>query len=107
METCFFYCSVLCKRLFKELYSNDGVKHLERGGILKKILILFTVISSILVGCTQEKGYSVWIEASQGPVLIDTAKERLINAEIDFILDDNGSVLINEKDFDKAVLCCS
>ena len=37
----------------------------------------------------------------------DTAKERLTNAEIDFIIDDNGSVLINEKDFDKAVLCCT
>jgi len=84
-----------------------ALNYLKRGGILKKILILFTVISFILVGCSQEKGYSVWIESSQGLVLIDTAKERLTNAKIDFILDDNGSVLINEKDFYKAVLCCS
>lgn len=74
---------------------------------MKKALILFTVMSNLLVGCTQEKSYSIWIESSQGPEIIDTVKKRLINAEIDFIIDDDGSVLINDKHFDKAVLCCT
>ncbi|MBM7664091.1 uncharacterized protein YcfL [Solibacillus kalamii] len=74
---------------------------------MKNTLILFTVSSFLLVGCSQEKSYSVWVESSQDAELIHAAKERLTNAEIDFIIDDNGSVLVNEKDFDKAVFCCS
>jgi len=74
---------------------------------LKKLFILYTVISVLLVGCSQEKSYDVWVDSSQGQELIDSAKKRLTNAEVDFIIDDNGSVLVNEKDFDEAVMCCS
>ena len=74
---------------------------------MKKIFILFTLISVLLVGCTQEKSYDVWLDSSQGQELIDSAEKRLINAEVDFIIDDKGSILVNEKDFDKAIMCCS
>ena len=74
---------------------------------MKKIFILFTLISVLLVGCTQEKSYDVWLDSSQGQELIDSAEKRLTNAEVDFIIDDKGSILVNEKDFDKAIMCCS
>jgi len=75
---------------------------------LKKLCILLTVTSVLLVGCSQEKTYNVWVDSStQSQEIIDSAIERLTDAEIDFIIDDNGSVLVNEKDMDKAVVCCS
>ena len=74
---------------------------------MKKIFILFTLTSVLLVGCTQEKSYDVWLDLSQGQELIDSAEKRLTNAEVDFIIDDKGSILVNEKDFDKAIMCCS
>ena len=74
---------------------------------MKKIFILFTLISVLLVGCTQEKSYDVWLDSSQGQGLIDSAEKRLTDAEVDFIIDDKGSILVNEKDFDKAIMCCS
>ena len=61
---------------------------------MKKIFILFTLTS-------------VWLDSSQGQELIDSAEKRLINAEVDFIIDDKGSILVNKKDFDKAIMCCS
>ena len=64
-------------------------------------------ISVLIVGCSQEKSYNVWVDSSQGQELINSAKKRLTNAEVDFIVDNNGSVLVNEKDTDKAVMCCS
>ncbi|MGE7949691.1 hypothetical protein [Lysinibacillus sp. NPDC093688] len=76
--------------------------------MLKKLVILFTVTSVLFVGCSQEKSYNVWVDSStQSQESIDSAIERLTNAKVDFIIDDNGSVLINEKDIDKAVMCCS
>ena len=74
---------------------------------MKKLFILFTVIGVLLVGCSQEKNYEVWVDSTQGQELIDSAKKRLTDAKIDFIIDDNGSILVNEKDFDKAIMCCS
>lgn len=75
---------------------------------MKKTFILFMVISLLLIGCSQEKSYVVWVDSSQqGQELIDSAKERLTNAEVDFIIDDNGSVLVDENDFNKAIMCCS
>ncbi|MBG9453191.1 hypothetical protein ABE61_03630 [Lysinibacillus sphaericus] len=75
---------------------------------MKKLCILLTVTSVLLVGCSQEKTYNVWVDSStQSQEIIDSAIERLTDAEIDFIIDDNGSVLVNEKDMDKAVVCCS
>ena len=75
---------------------------------MKKLCILFTVISVLLVGCSQEKNYNIWVDSStQSQETIDSAIERLTDAEVDFIIDDNGSVLVNEKDMDKAVMCCS
>lgn len=74
---------------------------------MKKLFILFTVISVLLVGCSQEKSYEVWVDSTQGQELIDSAKKRLTNAEVDFIIDNNGSILVSEKDFDKAIMCCS
>lgn len=59
----------------------------------------------MLVGCSQEKSYDVWVDSSQGQEVIDSAKERLTNAEIGLIIDDSGSVLVNKNDFDKAVFC--
>ncbi|QQP10195.1 hypothetical protein FJQ98_12800 [Lysinibacillus agricola] len=76
--------------------------------MLKKLFILFTIISVLLVGCSQEKKYYVWVDSStQTQESIDSAIERLTIAKVDFIIDDHGSVLINEKDMDKAVMCCS
>lgn len=75
---------------------------------MKKSFILFTVISVLLIGCSQEKSYDVWVDSStQTQESIDLAIERLTNAKIDFIIDDNGSVLVNEKEMEKAVICCS
>ncbi|KOS61617.1 hypothetical protein AN161_17070 [Lysinibacillus sp. FJAT-14222] len=75
---------------------------------MKKLFILFTIISVLLVGCSQEKKYYVWVDSStQTQESIDSAIERLTIAKVDFIIDDHGSVLINEKDMDKAVMCCS
>lgn len=75
---------------------------------MKKLCILLTVTSVLLVGCSQEKSYNVWVDSStQSQEIIDSAIERLTDAEIDFIIDDNSSVLVNEKDMDKAVVCCS
>ncbi len=62
----------------------------------------------MLVGCSQEKSYNVWIDSStQTQDSIDSAIKRLTNANVDYIIDNNGSVLVNEKDMDKAVMCCS
>lgn len=75
---------------------------------MKKLFILFTVIIVLLGGCSQEKSYNIWVDSStQSQESIDSAIERLTNAGVDFIIDDNGSVLVNEKDMDKAVMCCS
>lgn len=74
---------------------------------MKKLFILYTVVIVLLVGCLQEKSYEVWVDSSQGQELIDYAKDRLTEGEIDFIIDDSGSILVNEKDFDKAIMCCS
>ncbi len=69
------------------------------------ILILFIVIT---VCNSEEKSYKVWIENStSSQETIDSAIKRLSDAKVDFIIDDNGSVLINEKDLDNAVMCCS
>ena len=55
-----------------------------------------------------EKSYKVWVEPStSSQETIDSAIKRLSDANVDFIIDDNGRVLINEKDLDKAVICCS
>ncbi|MFJ5564251.1 hypothetical protein [Lysinibacillus xylanilyticus] len=54
------------------------------------------------------KSYNVCVDSStQTQESIDSAIKRLTNAEVDFIINDNGSVLVNEKDMDKAVMCCS
>lgn len=75
---------------------------------MKKLCILFTVISVLLLGCSQEKSYYVWVDSStQSQETIDSAIKRLSKAGVDFIIDENGSVLVNEKDTDKAVMCCS
>lgn len=68
---------------------------------------MLTLTIILLIGCEEEASYEVWVEASQGPELINNAKERLTNAKIDFIIDDDGSLLVKEKDFDKAIMCCS
>lgn len=76
---------------------------------MDKRIIALTVFCSLvlLIGCSKEKSYRVWVDATQGKKTVDSAIERLNNAEIDFIIDDNNSILINEKDMDKAVMCCS
>ncbi|OXS72607.1 hypothetical protein B1B04_15000 [Lysinibacillus sp. KCTC 33748] len=75
---------------------------------MKKLCILFTVISVLLLGCSQEKSYNVWVDSStQSQETIDSAIKRLSKAGVDFIIDENGSVLVNEKEMDKAVICCS
>ena len=75
---------------------------------MKKLWIAFTVICVLLVGCAQEKKYSLWIDSTiQSEESIESAIERLTNARIDFIIDDKGNVFVNEKEMDKAVMCCS
>lgn len=75
---------------------------------LKKLFILFTVFNVLLVGCSQEKKFIIWVDSSeQSQESIDSAIDRLTNAEVDFIIDNNGNVLVNENDMDKAVMCCS
>lgn len=60
---------------------------------MKKLCILFTVTSVLLVGCSQEKSYNVWVYSStQSQAMIDSAIVRLTDAEIDFMIDDNGSI---------------
>ena len=62
-----------------------------------------------ITGCNSgEKSYKVWVEPStSSQETIDSAIKRLSDAKVDFIIDDNGSVLVNEKDLDNAVICCS
>jgi hypothetical protein len=69
------------------------------------ILSFFIVIT----GCNSgEKSYKVWVDHStSSQETIDSAVKRLSDAKVDFIIDDNGSVLVNEKDLDNAVICCS
>ncbi|MEQ6353045.1 hypothetical protein ABNX05_00255 [Lysinibacillus sp. M3] len=85
---------------------------------MKKLWILFTVTSVLLLGCSQEKSYNVWVDSStqsqemvdsstQSQEMIDSAIERLTDAEVDFIIDENGSVLVNEKDMNKVLMCCT
>lgn len=50
---------------------------------------------------------SLWIEKEQGQEIIDAAVKRLTDADVDFIIDNNGNVLVNDKDMDKAVAYCS
>lgn len=64
-------------------------------------------MTTALVGCSQEKTYSVWIDSTQGAELVDSAIQRLTDAEVDFIIDENGSVLVNDNEFNDAVMCCS
>lgn len=45
--------------------------------------------------------------STQSQEIMDSAIERLTDDEVDFIIDDNANVLGNEKDMDKAVMCCS
>ena len=67
------------------------------------------MICVLLVGCTQEKKiYNLWIDSTiQSQESIDSAIVRLTNAGIDFIIDGKGNVFVNEKEMDKAVMCCS
>ena len=78
---------------------------------MKSRILLMMSLSIIVVitGCNSlEKSYKVWVEPStSGQETIDSAIKRLSDANVDFIIDDNGRVLINEKDLDKAVMCCS
>ncbi len=88
-----------------------GVVDYSSGGrTMKKILILFTVISVLSAGCSQQddNNYSVWIDASTSTqASIDSALDRLTSSNVEFIVDDNGDILLNEKEMEKAVMCCS
>jgi ABC-type thiamine transport system substrate-binding protein len=73
--------------------------------ILLSMIISFSIV---ITGCSGNKSYKVWIEHStSSQETIDSAIERLSNAKVDFIIDDNGNVLVNEKELDKAVMCCT
>lgn len=75
---------------------------------MKKFFNLFILFCILLVGCSQENTYNLWVDSStQSQESVDSALERLTDAEVDFIIDENGSVLVNEKEMDKAVMCCS
>ena len=76
---------------------------------LKFLLCILLSFSTVMTGCNSKQvSYVVWVDSStSSQETIDSAIERLSDAEVDFIIDDNGSVLVNEKDMDKAVICCS
>lgn len=78
---------------------------------MKSRILLSTILSFFIVitGCNfGEKSYKVWVEpATDSQETIDSAIKRLSDAKVDFIIDDNGRVLVNEKDLDNAVMCCS
>ncbi|WP_158735808.1 hypothetical protein [Alteribacillus sp. YIM 98480] len=63
----------------------------------------------VLVGCNSEQeNQKVWVEPStSSQATINSAIERLSEAEVDFKIDDNGRVMVSEKDMEKAVICCS
>ncbi|WP_237582635.1 hypothetical protein [Pontibacillus yanchengensis] len=72
--------------------------------------MIMLVLILALVGCATPSSttYKIWFDASaQNEELIQAAKERLRKAGIAYKLDKNGSVFIQEKDFQDAVICCS
>ena len=75
---------------------------------MKRYFLFFAIISVIFVGCSQEKSYSVWVESStSSKETVDLTIERLSDAKVDFIIDEHGNVLVNQKEMDIAVACCT
>lgn len=50
----------------------------------------------------------MWVDpATSTQETRDSAVKRLTKAKVDFIISKNGSVYVNDKDIDNAVMCCS
>ncbi|WP_394191989.1 hypothetical protein [Paenisporosarcina quisquiliarum] len=73
----------------------------------KYLYIVFTIV--LLSGCNpSEKNYQLWVDpATSSQETVDSSIERLTKAKIDFIVHENGSIFVNERDIDKAIMCCS
>ncbi|MDV2884813.1 hypothetical protein RYX45_06460 [Alkalihalophilus pseudofirmus] len=77
---------------------------------VKTTILMLFILSMVLTSCNiGSKTYEViWAEQStSSEETIDSAIKRLSDAKIDFIIDDSGNILINERDLNKAVMCCS
>lgn len=75
-----------------------------------KLLNTFLILSIVMTGCSSEpKSFDIlWADKStQSQESIDSAIERLSKAKVNFIIDENGSVLIENKSLNKAVACCT
>ena len=75
-----------------------------------KFLNTFMIFSIIMTGCSSEpKSFDLlWADnSSQSQESIDSAIERLSKAKIDFIIDEDGRVLIEKNSFNRAVACCT
>ncbi|PPA70209.1 hypothetical protein [Jeotgalibacillus proteolyticus] len=76
---------------------------------LKAVFLILTLLLAV-AGCQfKSKTYdAVWVQSSiSSQETIDSAVERLSDANIKFIINKNGDVLIDERDMVKAVTCCS
>lgn len=72
--------------------------------------LIFLILLAVMTGCNAEpKSYdAIWAEPStSSQETINSAIERLADAKIDFIIDHEGRILLDENDLNKAVICCS
>ncbi|WP_096156400.1 MULTISPECIES: hypothetical protein [Bacillus] len=76
---------------------------------LKSVFILL-LLSMVMTGCQAEpKTFdAVWLDSStSSQETINSSTKRLSDANIDFIIDDSGNILIDKNDLNKAMMCCS
>ena len=75
-----------------------------------KCVNLFLILSIVMTGCSSEpKSFEIlWADKStESQESIDSAIERLSEAKVNFIIDEDGNVLIEKKSLKKAVACCT
>lgn len=76
---------------------------------LKSVFILL-ILLMVMTGCNSEpKTFdAIWVDSStSSQETIDSSIKRLSDANIEFIIDDSGNLLIDKNDLNKAVICCS
>lgn len=74
----------------------------------KSIIIIFSLL--VLTACTSEENpedYTVIWGQSHNAELHESAIKRLEKARIQYWVNEDNQLLINEKDVNKAVMCCS
>lgn len=100
---------------FAQLGINDGDK-VERGELVKKNRIIFScaaiavvITVAIILYSTEANKPSQYVVYSQfySKELQTSLVERLQSNDISYQIDDEGNVLIPEREVTRAVQCCS